>query len=255
MEHVTATPDPATPDPATPDPATQPAPEKPSARELNDQLLYTSWSVFKAARPLPAERRSALAEEAQGLLDSLLGKDVYTRGSYDLGVLRGDADLMVWWTAPDAEALQAAYAALRSTELGRHLEPVWSSVGLHRPAEFNRSHIPAYVSREDPKGWVCVYPFVRSLEWYLLPEYERRGMLAEHGIMGRDFPDVRANTVSAFGLGDYEWLLAFEADRLERIVDCIRHLRASRARIHTKLEVPFFTGSRKPLTEIVAALP
>jgi len=117
-------------------------------------------------------------------------------------------------------------------------------VGLHRPAEFNRSHIPAYVSREDPKGWLCVYPFVRSLEWYLLPEYERRGMLAEHGIMGRDFPDVRANTVSAFGLGDYEWLLAFEADRLERIVDCIRHLRASRARVHTKLEVPFFTGSR-----------
>ena len=73
--------------------------------------------------------------------------------------------------------------------------------------------------------------------------------------MGREYEDVRANTVAAFGLGDYEWLLAFEADELHRIVDCIRHLRASRARLHTKLETPFYTGARKPIAEIVAALP
>ena len=79
--------------------------------------------------------------------------------------------------------------------------------------------------------------------------------LPEHGMAGREYEDVRANTVAAFGLGDYEWLLAFEADELHRIVDVLRHLRASRARLHTKLETPFFTGARKPLAEIVAALP
>jgi peroxiredoxin len=88
----------------------------------------------------------------------------------------------------------------------------------------------------------------------VLPDYERKGMLAEHGIMGREYPDVRANTVAAFGLGDYEWLLAFEAEQLHRIVDCIRHLRTSRARLYTKLEIPFYTGVRKPLAEIVSAL-
>ena len=96
---------------------------------------------------------------------------------------------------------------------------------------------------------------MRSLQWYLLEPTERRAMLSEHGIMGREFEDVRANTVEAFGLGDYEWLLAFEADDLSRIVDLIRHLRSSKARLYTKLEVPFFTGSRKPVAEIVAALP
>ena len=50
-------------------------------------------------------------------------------------------------------------------------------------------------------------------------------MLAEHGMMARDYPDVRANTVSSFALGDYEWILAFEADELWRIVDLMRHLR------------------------------
>ncbi len=225
-----------------------------SAQELNDQLLYTMYAVFRAVTPLPSDR-SVLADEAQGLLDEVLEKDVYTRGTYDVSGYKAEADLLVWWTCPDPDVLQEAYSRFRGTGLGRHLAPVWSSVGLHRPAEFNRSHIPAYVRREDPKKYVCVYPFNRSLEWYLLPDYERRGMLAEHGVQGREFEDVRANTVAAFGLGDYEWLLAFEADDLHRIVDCLRHLRGSRARRHTKLETPFFTGARKPLAEIVAALP
>ena len=225
-----------------------------SAKELNDQLLYTTYAVFRAVSPLPADR-GAIAGEAQGLLDEVLEKDVYTRGTYDVSGYKADADLLVWWTCPDPDVLQDAYSRFRATQLGRHLAPVWSSVGLHRPAEFNRNHIPAYVRREDPRRYVCVYPFNRSLEWYLLPDYERRGMLAEHGMAGREFEDVRANTVAAFGLGDYEWLLAFEADELHRIVDCLRHLRASRARLHTKLETPFFTGARKPIAEIVAALP
>ncbi len=224
-----------------------------SARELNDELLYCCYAVFRAPKPLPQDR-TELTAEAEALLEQSLAKDVYTRGTYDISGYRGDADLLIWWTCPDPDVLQETYSRFRSTALGRQLEPVWSSYGLHRPAEFNRNHIPAYVRREDPRRYVCVYPFVRSLEWYLLPDYERKGMLSEHGIMGREFPDVRANTVAAFGLGDYEWLLAFEADELHRIVDCIRHLRTSRARLYTKLEIPFYTGVRKPLAEIVAAL-
>ncbi len=224
-----------------------------SARELNDELLYCCYAVFRAPTALTGDR-SELTAEADGLLEQLAAKDVYTRGSYDISGYRADADLMFWWTCPDPDVLQETYSRFRATELGRQLEPVWSAYGLHRPAEFNRNHIPAYVRREDPRRYVCVYPFVRSLEWYLLPDFERRGMLAEHGMMGREFEDVRANTVAAFGLGDYEWLLAFEAEELHRIVDCIRHLRGSRARLHTKLETPFYTGLRKPLGEIVAAL-
>lgn len=80
-------------------------------------------------------------------------------------------------------------------------------------------------------------------------------MLAEHGRMGREYPDVLANTVAAFALGDYEFLLAFEADELHRIVDLMRRLREARARRHTRLETPFFTGPRRPVAEIIAALP
>ena len=225
-----------------------------SAKELNDQLLYTTYAVFKVTSPLPVDR-VGLAAEAQGLLDEVLEKDVYTRGTYDLQGYKAEADLLVWWTCPDPDVLQDAYSRFRTTQLGRHLSVVWSSVGLHRPAEFNRNHIPAYVRREDPKRYVCVYPFNRSLDWYLLPDYERKGMLSEHGIMAREYEDVRGNTVAAFALGDYEWLLAFEADELHRIVDVMRHLRSARARLFTKLETPFYTGGMKTPAELVASLP
>jgi peroxiredoxin len=223
-------------------------------RELNATVRYTMWSVFRAARPLPA-RRDAMASEVDTLVEQLSGKDVVVRGTYDVSALRADADLLIWWHAASSDLLQEAYGALRRTELGRHLEPVWSQLALHRPAEFNKSHLPAFLAGEAPRAYLCVYPFVRSYEWYLLPDDERREMLAEHGRQARGYADVRANTVASFALGDYEWILAFEADELHRIVDLMRDLRASRARRHVREEVPFFTGRRRSVAELVSALP
>jgi hydrogen peroxide-dependent heme synthase len=222
--------------------------------ELNATIRYTMWSVFRAETPLPAMREE-LASEVDALFEQLNGKDVTIRGTYDVSGLRADADVLVWWHSASPDALQEAYSLFRRTAFGRHLAPVWSQMALHRPAEFNKSHLPAFLAGEDARPYICVYPFVRSYEWYLLPDEERRHMLAEHGRMARGYPDVRANTVASFALGDYEWMLAFEADELYRIVDLMRDLRASTARRHVREEVPFYTGRRRSMSEIVAALP
>ena len=226
-----------------------------SAREINSTIRYTMWSVFALRDPIGDGDRTAMAVEADALLSGLNEAGTVVRGCYDVSGLRADADLMVWWHAETPEALQVAYQELRRTRLGAHLVPVWSQLALHRPAEFNKGHVPAFMADEEPRAYLCVYPFVRSYEWYLLPEEERRDMLVEHGKMAREYPDVRANTVSSFALGDYEWMLAFEADDLHRIVDLMRELRASRARRHVREEVPFYTGRRRELAEILATLP
>ena len=98
---------------------------------------------------------------------------------------------------------------------------------------------------------MTVYPFVRTPDWYLLDPKERGALLREHGEAGREFPDVLANTTSAFGLGDFEWLLCFEADGPERIVELLRRLRATEARRFTKVEIPFYTGIRKELSAAI----
>jgi hydrogen peroxide-dependent heme synthase len=213
------------------------------------------YAVFRVRDGLPDGERDAMGGELAELLAQLADKGVVTRGLYDVAGFRADADLMIWWVAPTSDDLQEAWSRFRQSRLGRACTPVWSAMALHRPAEFNKSHVPAYLAGEDPKRYVCVYPFNRSYEWYLLPDEERRDMLREHGVMAREFPDVRANTVAAFALGDFEWMLAFEADELHRIVDLMRELRGARARLHTRVEIPFYTGSRKSPAELVATLP
>ena len=227
-----------------------------AARELNDVIRYTMWSVFELTAPAASdEERERQVSEVDELFATVADQDVTVRGVYDVSGVRADADLMVWWHAPTAEALQSAYNGLRRTALGSRLDPVWSQLALHRPAEFNRSHIPAFLADEPTRDYVSVYPFVRSYEWYLLEDSERREMLTEHGRMARSFPDVRANTVASFALGDYEWILAFESDELHRIVDLMRELRASQARRHVREEVPFYTGRRRTVKELLTALP
>nr|WP_245694132.1 hydrogen peroxide-dependent heme synthase [Actinopolyspora mzabensis] len=224
---------------------------------MNDTIRYTMWSVFRV-RPgeLPDDREKAGVNTRRFLEGIEESSDLVVRGVYDVSGMRADADFLIWWHASRIEDLQTAYSDFRrETPLGRASEPVWSNVAVHRPAEFNKSHIPAFIAGEDPRAYVCVYPFVRSYEWYLLPDEERRDMLVEHGKEARDYPDVRANTVPAFALGDYEWILSFEADELHRLVDLMRHLRATQARLHVREETPFYTGPRVGTEDLVARLP
>jgi peroxiredoxin len=228
--------------------------EKPERTEsFPAGLVYTAYAAYRVRDSLAGHVPGDLAAQAELALTDTEG--VAVRGFYATAGMRADCDLLVWLAGPSAEAMLQAQGALRRTRLGAMLEPFWQSVGVHREAEFSKSHIPAFFAGEPPRSWLCAYPFVRTPEWYLLEPARRRELLVEHGRMGRSFPDVRANTVSAFGLGDYEWLLAFEADDLGRIVDLIRHLRAAEARLYTKNELPFITGLRKPLQEILSELP
>ena len=230
-------------------------PSPSQVREINDSIRYAMWSVFASVAPLGDDTdRKRMGTELHVLVADLAEGDVIVRGVYDVAGLRADADFMIWWHAETIEQLQQAYHRLLRTELGAMIEPIWSVAALHRPAEFNKSHVPAFLAGDEPKRYICVYPFVRSYDWYLIDDKERRDMLVEHGQMARGYPDVRANTIAAFALGDYEWVLAFEADELHRIVDLMRDLRASTARNHVREEVPFYTGPLVEIDDLVAAL-
>jgi len=216
---------------------------------------YALWFVWR--RPDAAAAASDRVDDATELEDivALIEEGGTTvRGFYDVSGMRADADLMVWLHGATAEALQRDLRRLRRTALLRALVPTWSAMGVHRDAEFNRQHVPGFLRGVAPKEWLCVYPFVRSYEWYLLPEEERRQMLADHGRRGAAFRGVTANTVASFALGDYEWILPLEADDVGELVDLMRDLRYTEARRHVREEVPFFTGRRLPLDAVAEVL-
>ncbi len=217
--------------------------------EVNNKQHYALYSVFALGEPLPAddgERGRVITES----LDYVQGAGAEIRGFYDVSGFRAEADLMVWWLDDDPEVLQDAYHRLRACALGKFLDPVWSCMGLHTPAEFNKRHIPACFGGVAPRDWAMVYPFVRSYDWYLKAPDERARIMAEHGRNGfSQYPDVKGSTLSAFGFSDYEWVLAFEADSLDRLEGVMHAQRYTEARLYVREDTPFFTGPRVSLGE------
>jgi len=225
--------------------------EDASSPEDHTLTGYTLWAVFRRDGSVPAGDDSASLSLA---VEAVEAAGVTVRGFYDVSSLRADADLMIWLHGGAPETLQWALRELRRSALLRTLLPTWNAMGVHVDAEFSASHRPAFMGDKEPEAWLTVYPFVRSYEWYLLPDEERRAMLADHGRKGGAYPQVLANTVASFALGDYEWILALEAPQLVDLVDLMRHLRQTEARRHVREEVPFYTGRRVQVSDIAEVL-
>lgn len=214
-------------------------------REVNARENYSLHMVFRRTRPLPDDaehlgRIKARLEEAMA--------DTVVRGWYDVSGFRADADLMIWALADNPEALQAAYRRVGAlgTCHGQQalLEPVWTAMSRHIPAEFNVSHLPACWGGFAPRKYMAVYPFVRSWDWYYLPPARRSAILKEHGMNGADYSDVAISTLAAFALGDWEWTVTLEADKMDRVMGVLRKQREVEARLFVRVDTPFYTGVR-----------
>ncbi len=243
---TTATPDPSVASGERTHPVDEPTPSPATG--------WTLWAVLR--RPAPGASAAAGTTARPALAEAIaaLPGDVTVRGVYDTTALRADAAIMVWLHGTSAEAIQDAWRALRATVELHGLEERWNALGVDRPAEFSRNHVPAFLRGAPPRRWLTVYPFVRSYDWYLLPTEERAEMLREHGGKGRVHEGVLSNTVASFALGDYEWLLGLESDELVELVDLMRDLRQTEARRHVREEVPFFTGRRIEADEVAGVL-
>ena len=121
-------------------------------------------------------------------------------------------------------------------------------MGLHTPAEFNKRHIPACFGGVAPRDWAMVYPFVRSYDWYLKAPEERARIMPNTAATASRSTGRQGLDLSAFGFSDYEWVLAFEADSLDRLeASCTPALH--RARLYVREDTPFFTGRAVSLGE------
>ncbi|MFW8622664.1 hydrogen peroxide-dependent heme synthase [Corynebacterium glutamicum] len=226
-------------------------------KQLNKLQRYSQWAVFRAIPGALDDDRTEVTEQAAKFFADLEAEGKVTvRGIYNASGLRADADYMIWWHAEEFEDIQKAFADFRRTTiLGQVSEVFWIGNALHRPSEFNKAHLPSFIMGEEAKDWITVYPFVRSYDWYIMEPLKRSRILREHGQAAVEFPDVRANTVPAFALGDYEWVLAFEADELHRIVDLMHKMRYTEARLHVREELPFISGQRVDIADLIEVLP
>jgi len=254
------------------------------------ETMYAMFWLYKALpewRWLDEQAQARLREEFARALEAS-STTIALRGAYSLVGLRHDADLLLWLIGPSLGAMQDLAVTLRKTGLGSYLDAVYTYSGLVPQSRYSPEHRPAFAKGMAPREYLSVYPFTKTHDWYQLPFEQRRSLMAQHGRMGQKhsaLPEVvieveeptagaggslavaeavvaeavkaapggkvMANTIHSFGLGDQEFVVAFESDDPAALEAMVEDLRGAEVRIYTANDTPIFLGRRK---DVVAAL-
>ncbi len=125
---------------------------------------------------------------------------------------------------------------------------------MTKSTPYSRAHEQHFEIAPQTAKWLFLYPFTKTHEWYQMPFEQRREMMVQHNEIGHQFPGVLINTCYSFGLGDSDFLLAFEADDPKEFSDLVQKLRESKARPYTANDVPLLPCRKVTPQELVEAL-
>jgi len=223
---------------------------------MSDERFVHAWLL----RLDPAWRRRSL-EARRADLDAFCAAGSRTelrllQHSYSTIGLRAEGDLLLWRMAESIEAIEETAADLLSAGIGRWMSASLSMIGLTRPSQYVKRPTTQEQSLFTGvrSAYLVVYPFVKSIEWYLAPAEERQEAMKGHMRIGHAYPQIRQLLAYSFGLDDQEFIVAYETDDLVAFQDLVRDLRATEARRSTIRDTPIITGIHRPLGEILGLL-
>ena len=169
-----------------------------------------------------------------------------------------DADVLAWsaLTAEDP-ALPAGFFErfARATNRYRHLvEPVHTLWGLTKPSQYTKTRSTQEIDpfAADRLPYLIVYPFAKTVEWYLMSREARQGMMNEHIKIGKQYPAITQLLLYSFGLQDQEFVVVYETADLGLFSDLVYQLRDTEARRYTERDSPLFTAVYHPPEETLA---
>jgi chlorite dismutase len=217
-------------------------------------VQYLFFKLDPAWRRLPENVRCE-GHEAFARVVEQAAPEVVTYAYSTLG-LKVDAELMLWRKADSPLPVQEMTSRLLLAGIGTYLQPAHSLFGYTRPSIYTRRQTEQEqaVDLEERCTYFIVYPFSKTVEWYLMSKHARQGMMNEHIQVGHQYADVRQVLLYSTGLDDQEFVVAYETDDLPRFQSLVIDLRATEARRYTLRDTPIFTAVHRPLREALALL-
>ena len=230
----------------------QTGPETESKAKVQTTPTFVDFLCYKID---PAFRRgdtSPAATEFRKLLENP-GPGLEIRPYLTAG-FRADCDFFLWLIAKDPAAFPKFVSALWATELGRHLAEAHAFLGVTKPSPYLPGHLQHFERGPATDAYCFIYPFTKTHEWYQLPLEKRRDVMKVHNEIGHQYPGVKINTTYQFGIGDYDFMLAFETSDVSEFSNLVQRLRETEARPYTQADTPLIPGLKKSAAELVEAL-
>ncbi|MFW6084940.1 MAG: chlorite dismutase family protein [Gemmatimonadota bacterium] len=157
-------------------------------------------------------------------------------------------DFLVWTSAP---VLDDETPAAFGREVAAALAPArsWLTAvdvlwGLTRPSQYSRAKSRQEIDPFDDgrETYLVIYPFTKTVDWYLLGRDSRQGMMNEHIRLGKQYREISQLLLYSFGLQDQEFVVAYEMKDLALFSDLVYELRDTDARKYTLGDTPLHAG-------------
>lgn len=216
-------------------------------------MQFLFYRLDPAWRRLSEEERTCRSTEFTEAVQS--AEDI-TTFAYNTTGLKAGTDLLLWRYGTNVADMQASASRLHNTTLGRYLEISHSYFGLVRTSTYVRRQTPQEQAALDKERgtYLVVYPFTKTIDWYLLSKVTRQGMMNEHIKVGHDFPNIKQVLVHSFGLDDQEFIVSYETEDLREFQSLVMDLRSTDGRKYTLSDTPIFTCVHRPLSEVLELL-
>jgi chlorite dismutase len=219
---------------------------------------FMFFRVDRAFRSLNANDKETAKREFAEAVQKYSGPMIVL--PYSTVGLKAGVDFMLWRIGFDIDPFQRMAADINKTVLGRYLDVPQSYFAMTKHSQYVEEHV-----HEGQEGrrlrivpgkrpFLFVYPFVKTRDWYLLPQSERQRIMNEHIAIGHKYPRVKINTTYSFGLDDQDFVVAFESDTADEFLDLVQELRETESSKFTVRDTPMYTCRRSTLEEILDSI-
>lgn len=220
----------------------------------DDEQYFFNFSFFKIDPKWRWMADLAKEESAREVENVIKNSGIKFRSYSTLGI-RDDADFLFWFSAKTVEEIQSITSKLYLTIFGKYISPTRTYLSCTRPSIYARKgRVISFVAGNDPKKYAIVYPFVKTREWYLLSKEERQQMMDEHIDVSQKYPQITLNTTYSFGIGDQDFMLAFETDELRDFQNLIMDLRETQVSRYVQQDVPMIVCVKKDIIPLITSL-
>ena len=223
--------------------------------DTNLPTLYLNFSFYKVDpkwRWLNDIGKDEAAKEFSSLID--IANTKMKVMTYSTIGMRKESDFMLWSISDSVEKIQVLSSKVYTTVLGKYIDTSEVYLSASRPSIYSNKITPSFMEDDKPLKYNIVYPFVKSREWYLLPFAKRSEMMKEHINVGKKFPQIRLNTSYSFGMGDQDFMLAFETENLMDFQDLIMKLRETQVNRYVVRDTPMIVCVYKKIFDIIKSL-